>query len=75
MPTEQHEDDPFLDAIGQPDAMEPMVVRTAFEQFPYQHFRYEDLTRVLLLFDRDYSTLNCRVQSPSAWRIAMIDGP
>ncbi|WP_328371697.1 NERD domain-containing protein [Micromonospora zamorensis] len=60
-------DDPFLDSVGQPDALESFLVRTAFEQFPYQHSRYEDMSRILLLFDRDYTGLGCRVMSSAAW--------
>lgn len=60
-------DEPFLSSAGKPDELESLLVRVAFEQFPYQHSRYEDLTRVMLLFDRDYSALNCRVLSPAAW--------
>ncbi|MFI7302168.1 nuclease-related domain-containing protein [Micromonospora aurantiaca] len=60
-------EEPFLDSVGQPDALESFLVRTAFEQFPYQHSRYEDMSRILLLFDRDYTGLGCRVLSSAAW--------
>ena len=63
--------DPFLDQPGQPDAFESYVVRTAFEQFPYQHSRYEDMSRVLLLFDRNYAGLGCKVLSPSTWETSL----
>ncbi|MGW3808481.1 nuclease-related domain-containing protein [Micromonospora sp. NPDC005113] len=59
--------EPFLDSVGRPDALESFLVRTAFEQFPYQHSRYEDMSRILLLFDRDYTGLGCRVLSSAAW--------
>ncbi|MFY1656167.1 hypothetical protein [Micromonospora sp. WMMD1274] len=60
--------DPFLNAAGQPDAVESLMVRTVFEQFPFAHSRFEDLSRILLLFDRDYSSLNCEVLSVAAWQ-------
>ena len=40
-----------------------MLVRVAFEQVPYQHSRFEDMFRILLLFDRDYTGLGCTVMS------------
>ena len=59
--------DPFLNAVGQPGAVESLMVRTVFEQFPFAHSRFEDLSRILLLFERDYSSLNCEVLSVSSW--------
>ena len=40
-----------------------MLVRVEFEQVPYQHSRFEDMFRILLLFDRDYTGLGCTVMS------------
>jgi hypothetical protein len=59
--------DPFVDAVGQPGALDSLIVRVVFEQFPYQHSRYEDMSRILLLFDRDYNGQGCQVLSTSAW--------
>ncbi|GAA4729819.1 hypothetical protein Prum_067460 [Phytohabitans rumicis] len=59
--------DPFLNAVGEPGALDSFLVRVAFEQFPYQHSRYEDMSRILLLFDRDYTGLGCAVTSTTAW--------
>jgi hypothetical protein len=60
--------DPFLKAVGEPGALDSFLVRLAFEQAPYQHSRYEDMSRILLLFDRDYSGLGCTVMSTAAWK-------
>ncbi|MGW5557636.1 hypothetical protein ACWER9_10485 [Micromonospora sp. NPDC003944] len=65
--TYQEVHDPILNTAGQPGAVESLMVRTVFEQFPFAHSRYEDLSRILLLFDRDYSSLNCEVLSVAAW--------
>ncbi|MER5608751.1 hypothetical protein AB0F93_20510 [Micromonospora tulbaghiae] len=60
-------EDPFLDSVGEPGASESYLVRTAFEQFPYQHSRYDEMSRMLLLFDRDYTGLDCRILSSTTW--------
>lgn len=59
--------DRFLTDLGAPDALDSFLVRTAYEQMPYQHSNYEDMARILLLFDRDYTGLGCRVLSLQAW--------
>jgi hypothetical protein len=59
--------DPFMNAVGEPGALDSFLVRVAFEQFPYQHSRYEDMSRILLLFDRDYTNLGCKVMSAAGW--------
>ena len=66
--TYQDMHDPFLNTASQPGAVESLMVRTVFEQFPFAHSRFEDLSRILLLFDRDYSSLNCEVLSVTAWQ-------
>lgn len=53
---------------GVPDVLDSFLVRLAYEQFPYQHSRYEDMSRILLLFDRNYTGLGCQVLSLVAWK-------
>lgn len=59
--------DPFYNVAGEPGALESLMVRYTFEQFPYQHSRFEEMSRILLLFDRDYTGLGCTVLSTAAW--------
>jgi hypothetical protein len=60
--------DSFVDTADQPGSLDSFLVRTAFEQFPYQHSRFEDMSRILLLFDRQYSGLSCSVMSTDGWQ-------
>jgi hypothetical protein len=57
--------DPFLVEHGEDGALMSLIVRTSFEQFPHQHSLFEDMARVLPLFDQRVEGLE--IVTRQAW--------
>jgi hypothetical protein len=52
--------DPFEDEVGQPDAADSIIVRYAFQQAPYRCDPFAEITRVLAVLNRDYSSMTLK---------------
>ncbi|MGH4016444.1 MAG: hypothetical protein ACRDSL_21450 [Pseudonocardiaceae bacterium] len=55
--------DPFIDEVGQPDAMDSVLVRYVFQQASYQCDPFAEIARILAVLDRDYSSMTLEVVS------------
>lgn len=55
--------DPFVDEMGQPDAMDSVIVRYVFQQASYRCDPFAEIARILAVLDRDYSSMTLEVVS------------